>query len=207
MVQKNTKERVNSHGKKNSLHRYWDEMGWVAVTAVLTPNHLAVLSMNQQVLVSRISWPSWSFLQCTGSNFQEPTIPKYSHCALSPSFPDHVSSFCVGHLGSYAAQETWKVENTWGRGKDVFTTSHLVCLTNSPDPWNVVQEPSVCLFVLWRSTKEPAERAGWHRPAYRHRRDDKLPQLWKNIQISEKKYPIQETETTQGLIGKAKSRL
>lgn len=138
--------------------------------AVLTPNHLHVLSMKQQVLVSQVSWPSRSFLQCTGSNFQEAAIPKHSHCALPPSLVMYlIFMWDIWEVRQHRKLERWK---TRGEGKRMFSKLAIWFTSpDSPDTWNVVQKPSVCLFVLWKSPKEPAERARWHRPAYRCRRE------------------------------------
>lgn len=179
---------------------------WKSQLCVLLclPRTTLLFSMDQQVLVSQVSKQSWSFLQCTGSNFQEPRIPKQSHHALPLSLIMYVIS--VWDIWEFRQHKKFGRWKTHEEGKRMISKVAIwFASLDSPGPWNAVQKPSVRLFVLWRSPKEPAERARWHRPAYRCRRDNELPQLWKNSQVF-KKYPIQETETTQGPMGKAKSR-
>lgn len=64
---------------------------------------------------------------------------------------------------------------------------------DSPDPWNVVQKPPVCPFVLWRSTKEPAGRArGTDQPTDVEERInchsfERISRFQKNIQSKRRK--------------------
>lgn len=131
--------------------------------------------MNWQVLVSRVSSASWSFLQCTGSNFHEPRIPKYSHHTLPLSLITRpISMWDIWEDRQHRKLGRWK---THEEGKRMFSKLPIwFASPDSPDPWDLVQKPSVCLFVPWRSPEEPAERARWHRTAYRCG----MPWLWKN---------------------------
>lgn len=175
MVQKKIKERVKSQGEwegKNvsSLLLGWNEIGrshrhvsccaWCSLNEPAGFGLSSILTILKFPPVHRKNFPGNKNIKI------QPSCP--------PSSPDHVPDFCVGHLGGQAAQETWKVGNTWGRVRMFSKLPIWFASPDSPDPWDV-QKPSVCLFVPWRSPREPAERARWHRPAYKCRRGSELP--------------------------------
>ena len=167
MAQEEAKGSVNSQGEREKKRMQWNETGarlsYILSCCVYLQAPWCSLSSGQ-VLVSQMSWASWSFLQCIESILQAPKIPKYSHCAPSLSlimWP--ISRWDVWEAKQHRKLSRWKV--CVGGRRSITKFSVCFASPDRPEPWDLMWKQSVCLFVPWKKPWGAYKKSRWAQPS------------------------------------------